>query len=513
MIDRRTLLATLAGAGLLGFLPDGVHADHNGSDLSPILSSATDFSKQQLLQQVRKLAQTKYVAPKTVPQQWMNLSYDQYKSINYRRDAALWHHTKRLYEIEFFAPGMRFPSPVQVFMVEKAKAYQVQFSQQQFDYRQSLPELPDDPALGYSGFRLRSTINDPIRKDEFVVFQGASYFRAIGRDQVYGLSARGLAINTADQGTEEFPDFRAFWIEAAEPGARTITLHALLDSPSVAGLYTFRITPGTSTEMNVNAHLFPRQTLKHVGIGAATSMFLFDQTNRHRFDDFRPSVHDSDGLLIENGAGETLWRPLANPSKLQISQFIDHNPRGFGLMQRPRQLSDFADLEAHYHKRPGLWVIPGEDWGAGSVSLVEIPADQEIYDNIVAYWRPSEPIPQGEEFRFSYRLFWCVQPPHGQTLARVINTRIGKKASGGKITTIDFAPADALPMELDQISVDISSNVGSVAFDALQHNPSTQGVRLAFNFDPGKHLSMELRVQLYARDRPVSEVWLYRWTA
>ncbi len=477
------------------------------------LGKAEAFSKDNLLMMVRQIADKDYVAPAKIPQPWVDMSYDQYRGIQFNPDSGLWKDTDLPFNMEFFAPGLYFPTAISISVVDGDTSRPVLFSKDVFRYAHLVPDLPVDDTLGYAGFRVRTTINDPVRKDEFVVFQGASYFRAVGKGQIYGLSARGLAIDTGEAKGEEFPDFRAFWIEGVAPGAKNFTVHALLDSPSVSGLYTFNITAGPTTEMDVEAVLFPRVTLNHVGIGAETSMFLFDETNRHRFDDFRPAVHDSDGLLIENGAGETLWRQLANPLTLQVSSFVDDNPKGFGLMQRPREFADYADLEAHYHKRPGLWVTPGEGWGRGSVSLVEIPADREIYDNIVAYWRPRDPMEPGSEHRFTYRLTWCEDPPITQKLPRVLNTRMGKRFAGGRLVTIDFSDADILPEKLEELSLHVSSNRGKVSPGIVQRNPRTGGVRLAFTFYPKDLTSIELRAQLMKNGKMASEVWLYRWTA
>ncbi|MEE9375591.1 MAG: glucan biosynthesis protein G [Rhizobiaceae bacterium] len=513
-INRRSVLTSLAafiGGGI--FTPSFSAA--NAAGLMPTkikLGKPVAFSKTALLRQVKELAKQEYAKPPTIPQEWIDLSYDQYKTINFKPDSALWNKSDRPFTTEFFSPGLYFPSPIAVSIVDGGFSQPVLFSKDVFNFGKSLPELPFGKTLGYSGFRIRTAINDPKRKDEFIVFQGASYFRAVGKGQNYGLSARGLAINTAEAVGEEFPDFRSFWIEGGEAGSKSITVHALLDSPSVTGLYSFMITPGNSTEMNVEATIFPRKELKHVGIGAGTSMFLFDETNRNRFDDFRPAVHDSDGLLIENGAGETIWRPLANPVSLQVSNFIDNNPKGFGLLQRPRKFTNFADLEANYHKRPSLWVVPAEDWGKGSVTLVEIPADREIYDNIVAYWRPREPMVAGQQYQYNYRLIWCDNPPVNQPTARVINTRMGKRFSGGRLVTIDYEATDSLPKSLDEITLHVSSNKGKVSKGILQHNPATGGVRLAFTFDSGSHTSIELRAQLMHQGKKASEVWLYRWT-
>jgi glucans biosynthesis protein len=242
-------------------------------------------------------------------------------------------------------------------------------------------------------------------------------------------------------------------------------------------------------------------------------MFLFDRTNRNRFDDFRPSVHDSDGLLIANGNGETLWRPLANPIRLQVSSFLDENPRGFGLMQRSRSLSDFADLEARYENRPSLWIEPKGDWGPGAVTLVEIPADKEIYDNIVAYWRPRVPFAAGSEVRLEYRMNWGDGPD--LPLAQVIDTAAGARVFGppGRIMVVDFASHPLLEGEPEDLDVVLASPHVLLSQGVLQRNPATGGLRLAFSFDPGTRDHVELRAELRRGGQAVSEVWLYRWTA
>ena len=264
--------------------------------------------------------------------------------------------------------------------------------------------------------------------------------------------------------------------------------------------------------MQVSATIFPRRDLTHVGIAPLTSMFQFDETNRDRFSDFRPAVHDNDGLLIANGAGETIWRPLANPKTLQISAFRDDSPKGFGLMQRARQFSDFADLSALYHRRPGAWIEPGEGWGPGAVTLVEIPTDREIYDNIVCYWRPDSGLAAGQEHQFSYRMLWGDDSRYGKGL-RVFNTRIGKAFEDGIIVAIDFEDGPDVPDDLGQLERLIRSSAGEVSTGVVQRNPDTGGPRLAFKFHPGDASLIEFRAQLRHDGKPLSETWLYRWTA
>lgn len=459
------------------------------------------------------LAAKDYAPRPMIPESWRNLSYDQYRKIWFDGRNALWEGTQAPQRVDVFAPGLYFPQPVEINVVENGMARPLLFDMGVFDSTDKFPEVEIDDTLGYSGLRLRAELQNPGIFEEYAVFQGASYFRGIGTGETYGLSARGLALKTADPEGEEFPDFVAFWLETPAPGAAAVVLHALLDSPSCTGAYRFEITHGPVLTMQVEAEVFARTRLSHVGIAPLTSMFLFDETMRERFSDFRPAVHDSDGLMIHNGAGEVIWRPLANPVSLQISAFADHDPQGFGLMQRARAFSDFADLEALYHNRPALWVTPGEAWGPGAVTLVEIPADLEIYDNIVAYWRPARPITAGDSHKMSYRLDWAEDPaPRGGMPLRVFDTAMGSRPEGGIIVAIDFEARADVPDDLSQLEITLRGSAGEVSGGLVQRNPETGGPRLAFTFDPQKADVIEFRAQLRLEGAALSEVWLYRWT-
>lgn len=505
MLSRRSFASALAA---LAAAPAWAH--HQGT--APTLEAAHPFSVDLLRDRLRQRAARAYAPRPTIPQDWLDLSYDLYRSIWFKHPRALWHDQDRPLNVDFFHPGLYYPRGVHIHVVEGGMARHVAFDLEMFDRTDKVPDLTVDDTLDYSGFRLRAERKAPGIFEEFAVFQGASYFRAIGRDEIYGLSARGLAIDTGKGTGEEFPDFTDFWIEAPAPGARTWVLWAELDSPSVAGLYRFTIRADTATVMEVEVDLIPRRSLDHIGIAPLTSMFLFDRTNRYRFNDFRPRVHDSDGLCVLNGAGEVLWRPLANPYRLQVSSFVDDGPQGFGLMQRARRYEDFHDLEALYHQRPGLWITPGEDWGRGSVTLVEIPADKEIYDNIVAYWRPRDPLPVGQISRFTYRMDWGGVEAPRRPVARVLDTALGEGWESGYLATVDFEDHPALPKDLGQVTPFIASMSSDVSTGVLQRNPVTGGPRLAFTFDPGDRRASEMRAQLVVDGRPVSEVWLYRWT-
>lgn len=494
MISRRSALAL--GAAALA-LPRALRAEESGLQLG----KAEPFRADGVVERARALAAKPYREPRSIPQAWLDINYDQYRKIWFDHRNALWRGTDRPAQVEVFPPGLYFPHPVEIYAVEPATgtARPLAFDMSVFDTTDKFPDLPADDSLGYSGLRLLGELETPGQFQEYAVFQGASYFRAIGAGQIYGISARGIAVGTASDEGEEFPAFRAFWVEAPEAEADAVIMHALLDGPSVTGAYRFAMRPGEATVMDVEAVIFPRRALDNVGLAAETSMFFFDETNRHRFNDFRPAVHDSDGLAIWNGMGERLWRPLKNPSTLQISSFVDENPRGFGLMQRARKFSDFADFSAKYHRRPGLWVEPLGEWGRGSVTLVEIPTDKEIYDNIVAYWRPREPLARGAEHRFAYRLTWGMDTPDDMDRARIINTRMGPSFSDRTVVAVDFEAHEKLPDDLSRLTLHTSGNRGRVTDGILQRNPETGGVRLDFGIEPPENRSQEIRAQLVDR--------------
>lgn len=504
---RRDMLKYLAA---LASLPLPALAEEPGITLGP--SSA--FSPDDVVERARALAAEPFRPRATVPQDWQDLTYDEYRMIWFDSRNALWEGSETPHRVDVFPPGLYFPRPVAINVVENGETRPFRFNMAVFDTTDQFPEVSLDDTLGYSGLRLRAELEARGRFQEYAVFQGASYFRGIGAGNIYGLSARGLALKTGDPMGEEFPDFKAFWLETPAIESSAIVVHALLDSPSCTGAYRFEISPGPVLTMEVSATIFARDDLDHIGIAPLTSMFLFDGTMRDRFSDFRPAVHDSDGLAIRNGAGEMIWRPLHNPRGLQVSAFADDGPQGFGLCQRKRTFSDFNDLEALYHLRPSVWITPGESWGKGAVTLVEIPADLEIYDNIVAYWRPDDPILARSEHFMSYSLDWGadVEPP-SLGLLKVLRTAMGERPEGDFIVTIDLSPEETPIPDLDRIEITLRSSAGEVTPGLVQRNPDTGGPRLAFTFQPKDAQLSEFRAQLRLDGAPLSEVWLYRWTA
>jgi glucans biosynthesis protein len=439
------------------------------------------------------------------------LSYDQYRDIRFNADAGVWRNEQVPFRVELFPAGFLFQTPVTVSVVENALAREITATPNMFSLGPNVAKQLANQSLPLSGFRLRTRLNSRSVWDEFVVFQGASYFRAVGRDTIYGLSARGLALRTGHPTGEEFPAFTHFWIERPSVNANSVVVHALLDSPSTTGAYRFAITPGVETVMDVNVTLFPRVPLDNVGIAPLTSMFLFDESERVRIDDFRDEVHDSDGLQIVMASGERVWRPLRNPPQLQSSSFTSEAPRGFGLVQRSRRISDYHDFEARYEMRPSAWVEPVGTWGPGSVQLLEIPTNNETNDNIVAFWRPHAVLPAGKPYQIAYRVRWGKQPKLTPALGRSTSTRTGPSFDGKRrIFIVEFM---GVGRTIEGLRMDLGTSAGKVTNLVLQPNPLNKGVRASFELDPANADVAELRLRLLKGDRPMSETWLYRWTA
>lgn len=480
---------------------------------APTAPAAEPFSADTVKKAAERLAAAEFHKPKIdLPEPFNNLTYDQYRDIRFRTEQSIWRGDKLDYELQLFPIGFLYDIPVDVYVVDGGGARALKADSKMFSIGPLINKASEGAPFAFSGFRIHGPLNRSDYFDEYAVFQGASYFRAVARGQGYGMSARGLAINTARPGGEEFPFFKTFWIERPKPGSSEIVVHALLDSPSTTGAYRFAIQPGASTIMDIDATLYPRKTMTHVGIGCLTSMFLYGSANRRVTGDFRPAVHDSQGLAMLNGNGERLWRPLANPKKLQSSGFVDSNPKGFGLTQRDRNFANYQDLEAHYERRPSCWVEPKGQWGPGTVELLEIPAEEEIHDNIVAYWKPAQELQAGHVYAYSYRLYWADQVPVTWTGARVRETFVGAgRKPGTYLFVIDFdGPALKDMRELPIAHLWISA--GTFSNLVVQSNPEISGCRASFELNPGGTELIELRLGLKSNDQPISESWLYRWT-
>ena len=489
-----------------------------------VLAQGQKFTREVVTNAARELASTPFTPLEMVPEGLRNLSYEQYRRIVYRRGAAIWGGTPTRFSVEMFAPGSVYNNSVRVSVVESGEAFVVPIDDTTFEVRTEDIENPEELArmngvgemlesLGrVAGFRLHYPLNTPEINDEFVVFQGASYFRAVSRGQKYGMSARGLAIDVAEPSGEEFPAFTEFWIERPSSRADSIVVHALLDSPRCTGAYRFGIYPDDPTRMDIEATLFARATLNHVGLGALTSMYMFGEMDRAETPDYRDAVHDSVGLAMLTGGGESLWRPLQNPRDLQVSSFVDQSPQGFGLAQRDRSFASYQDVDVFYHDRPSTWVVPNGDWGPGHVVLVEIPTPFEGNDNIVAYWRPASPIEPGTPFRFGYQLRWPNDTPLPRELARVTRSAYSMKLGTGlPQMVIDYT---RLPEGIDAAAIDFHTSVSAgVHLETIGQPLGDNAVRAFATFDPQGARMAEIRLQPMHQGVVIGETWLFRWLA
>lgn len=502
--------ALAAWSALAPWLPRQAEAKGQGEGLP--------FSKDWLLAQAQTLSQAPYAgAGEALPTWVADLDWDAYQSIKFRGDKTLWLKEKLPFQARLFHLGLYFRKPVTLHEVVDGKAFPMAYSRDWFEFGAKVKPPMRTGDLGFAGFRVAMK-NDPER--DMFSFLGASYFRAVGSSMQYGLSARGLAIDTGMSRAEEFPDFRAFWLERPAADSDTVVIHALLDSPSIAGAYSFAISVGEPTVMQVESQLFPRMPIERLGIAPMTSMFQHGENDRRRGDDFRPEIHDTDGLSMRTGSGEWIWRPLVNSPVVRLNSFFDENPRGFGLLQRDRLFDHYQDDGAYYDKRPSLWIEPLGDWGKGAVQLVEIPTQDETFDNIVAFWNPTEPVAAGQRLSFAYRMYWGNQSPVHSNNGEVVATRIGvggvpgqKQAVLSRKFVIDFRGGRLAELGWsDKLAPVVTVVRGRVEAAAARPIKELGGWRCNFDLVPDGTEPVDLRVYLRdAQGAAVSETWLYQW--
>lgn len=488
---------------------------------APAIEPSQPFSFDLLSAAMRERSTQGYVAPaQNLPEVISALGYDEHRAIRFLPDHALW-VGEAPFELQAFHPGWLFKEPVNIHVVEDGKETLAHFDSSMFEYRKPLNaedfaglELP-----GIAGFRLHYPLNDPQVMDELVSFLGASYFRALGRGNFYGISARGLAINTATSEGEEFPRFSDFWIEKPSRQSKEINLYAALDSPSITGAYHFKITPGPNTVMEVTARLYTRRDIFRLGIAPMTSMFLYSENNRSAFDDYRGQVHDSDGLKLIRANGEELWRHLNNPRELANSFLIETNPKAFGLFQRDRNFDHYQDAGAGYERRPSLLVEPIGDWGKGSINLVELPTELEVNDNIVAFWIPEAEVKAGQELEFRYHLTWGAIEEPSEKLARVTAVRSGHGGTSGveqsqnmRKFVLDFE-GDVLRniSPEDKVEAVLSVSKAEIAHSSISFVEANGSWRLVIDLVAQGDAPVEMSGHLKLGDRILSEIWTYQW--
>jgi glucans biosynthesis protein len=479
------------------------------------------FDYDAVKEHAKALAAAPYRVPaRELPGELRNLGWDRYQAIRFRPPYALWANAPARFRIEFFHLGLYYATPVRLYEVDAGEAREIAYDPAMFDFSGSgvtASQLPRN--LGFAGFRL--FYQTDFQRD-LTAFLGASYFRAVGGEMQYGQSARGLAVDCGLARPEEFPLFTHFWFERPTPDAERLRIYALMQSASLTGAYRFDIYPGATLVMETECALYPRAGIERLGVAPLTSMFLYGENDRRMANDWRPEIHDTDGLALWTGSGEWLWRPLVNPSALRTSIFQDQNPGGFGLLQRDRNFDHYQDDGAFYERRPSVWIEPTSVWGAGSVVLVELPASDETADNIVAFWNPQNQPASGDELRFSYRLHWGSGMPAASALARVAATRTGIGGVLGRPREyfsqrfiVDFEGANLAMLGADaKVEPDITVSRGRVELAAVRPIVGTHAYRASFDLRPADAgpAPVELRLVLRYASRPITETWLYQWT-
>ncbi|TAL53111.1 glucan biosynthesis protein [Pandoraea sp.] len=528
MVKRRTfLVSTSAAAALaaLGVAPAALAADRLK------LGKAAPFSFDGLIEQARELAGKPYVAPPSPPREILDkINYQALGHVKFNTDHALFANGPGQFPVTFFPLGKFFPIAVHMHVVSHGasgdKAREIIYQASDFDMPADSPARQLPAGSGFAGFRFQeSRLGDQHkldwRKNDWAAFLGASYFRAIGALYQYGLSARGIAINVAQAGQpEEFPNFTNFYFETPTSDSDTVTVYALLDGPSITGAYRFVMQRAKGVLMDIDAALFLRRDVARLGIAPATSMYWFSETAKGAGVDWRPEVHDSDGLAMWTGAGEHIWRPLNNPPRTTASAFTDDNPRGFGLLQRDRNFDHYLD-GVHYERRPSLWVEPLEGWGAGTVQLVEIPTDDEIHDNIVAMWVPKAPAKAGANYRLRYRLYWLADEPFPSPLARCVATRLGRggqpglpRPKGVRKFVVEFLgkPLEKLPFgTLPEAVLWASRGTFSYVFTEAVPDGVPGHWRAQFDLKVDGKAPVDMRLYLKLGDQTLTETWLYQY--
>ncbi|RCK49238.1 glucan biosynthesis protein [Thalassospira profundimaris] len=487
----------------------------------PVVSAPVMFDPEMVIDRARNLAKAPFENPhRELPDVLANLGSDDYDQIRFKSQRAFFNPDNSDFSLELFHPGNMYDVPVAINLVRDGEVQVIPFSAGLFDFGKTGLSGNDFSTQGYAGFRLRYPLSNVDSSDELTRFLGASYFRLQGEGQSIGQMARGLAIDLAGPTGEEIPVFKEFWIVEPKKGDQTITVYGLLDSARVTGAFRFDIKPGTRSQADVKANLFFRDGVEKIGIAPLNGMFLFGEQRRRSFDDYRGEVHSSDGLLINNGRGEWLWRPLDNPVHLQMSSFLDENPIGFGLLQRDRNFDHYQDLDRRFDRQPGYWVKPKGKWGKGHVELVEIPSPSETNDNIVAYWVPETKPVAGGEMTMEYSITAMRDGGGLHDLAQATDTRLMRIASQGDDDAgrarfvLNFAGGDLdyFIKDTKNLHADVSASEGKLENIRVMPDPENGGVRVFFDLvDDSDAASSNLRVFLLHKDKVLSETWTMPW--
>ncbi|ATA23581.1 glucan biosynthesis protein G [Brenneria goodwinii] len=497
--------------------------------LSLSAAPAWAFTINDVAQQAEALAAKGFDAPKSnLPAQFRDMKFADYQQIQFNQEKSYWNSLQTPFKLQFYHQGMYFDTPVKINEVTATTVDEIKYSADYFNFGSVNHDPETVKNLGFAGFKILYPINKADKNDEIVSMLGASYFRVVGKGQIYGLSARGLAIDTALPSGEEFPRFREFWIERPKPADKHLVIYALLDSPRATGAYRFVIYPGSDSVVDVQAKVYLRDKVGKLGVAPLTSMYLFGPNQPSPTLNYRPALHDSNGLSIHAGNGEWIWRPLNNPRHLSVSTYAVENPKGFGLLQRGRNFSSYEDLDDRYDLRPSGWIEPKGDWGKGKVELVEIPTADETNDNIVAFWTPDVLPEAGKPLEMAYRLRFTSNEEqlHSPDIAYVQQTRrstgdvkqsnLIRQPDGTIAFIVDFVGPSL--KEMDEATpvtsqVSIGDN-GEVVENSVHYNPVTHGWRLTLRLRVKDNKQpTEMRAALVNGETTLTETWSYQLPA
>ena len=490
--------------------------------------AAKTINYESVVKRAKEVANQSYKAPPQIPRFLRELSYSDYQNIRFNPDKSLWQESHSPFQVMLVPPGLFYTHTVKINIVDSKGVKTLPFRDDLFTFDD--PELarrmPQD--LGYAGFKLTYPLSQASVQNQFLVFAGASYFRGVGRDNAWGISARGVALDTGLPSGEEFPSFVEFWLvrPAAESG--DMVVYGLLDGPSLSGAYEFTVVPGNALQVKVKATLFPRKNLQLLGMAPLTSMFFYGENTARPRGEWRTQVHDSDGLLIQNGGThEWLWRPLINPKNLEMDYFATDNVRGFGLMQRDDRFADYQDLGANYHARPSAWVEPQGNWGKGTVVLVQLPTPLETNDNIVAFWTPEAPVTKQQPVALSYTISFGNAKIANEAMGQTINTFVGDGSivGGGRekgayrvIVDFDGGLLDKLSADAAVNGVVSAQDEGEILEQYVEYNALLKAWRLSILARPAKDKALVMRAFLVNKesgqeDKTLTETWTYRLPA
>jgi periplasmic glucans biosynthesis protein len=530
-LDRRSVLAAASASAALAAL---------GLPLKALaaaglkLGSAQPFSFDALVKEMQERAKHDYVPGSSkLPQQVLDrIDYEAHGKIKFNTDYSLFHDGPGQYPVTFFHLGHFFATPVHMYVLsapgQQATSREILYDPNYFNMPADSPARELPKGAGFAGFRFQESRTGDQKqldwhKNDWVAFLGASYFRAIGELYQYGLSARGVALDVASPGRqEEFPNFTRFYFEPPADGSHDVTLYAALEGPSITGAYKFVMHREKAITMEIETRLFLRKDIGQLGLAPMTSMYWFSETIKPTATDWRPEVHDSDGLALWTGGGEHIWRPLNNAEHISTSSFSDKSPKGFGLLQRDRLFDHYLD-GVRYERRPSLWCEPLDDWGDGTVTLIELPTDDEFHDNVVAMWVPKQPAKAGTDFHLRYRLHWAADEPHPSSLARCTGTRLGRGGETGKPRppgvrkfVVEFlgGPLESLPFGVKPTPV---LTAASGTFSNVFTEAIPDGVpghwRASFDYTAAHPGVVEMRLYLKNGEQTLSETWAFQYAA